>query len=57
MRSIAPRILVEASSTDRIWSISLAENDLRAENPRLWRGCNLLGFALIQVRRELEEKE
>jgi hypothetical protein len=28
----------------------LAQNDERVNNPNLWRGLNLLGFALVQVR-------
>lgn len=56
--STAPWILVEASPQDRIWGIGLAEDDPAVQNPRFWRGSNLLGFALMQVRRELlgEEK-
>lgn len=44
------RILVEASPVDRIWGIGLAQDDEKASNPNLWRGLNLLGFALMQVR-------
>lgn len=44
------RILVEASPVDRIWGIGLAQDDDRVANPNLWRGLNLLGFALMQVR-------
>lgn len=47
------RVLVEASPVDRIWGIGLAADDPRAENPRLWNGLNLLGFALMQVREQL----
>ncbi|MBW7981758.1 NADAR family protein [Enterobacillus tribolii] len=47
------RVLVEASPVDRIWGIGLAADDVRAENPRLWNGLNLLGFALMQVRERL----
>ena len=43
-------ILVEASPKDRIWGIGMAENDPNAENPNLWKGLNLLGFALMEVR-------
>lgn len=43
-------VLVEASPVDRIWGIGLAANDERALEPRAWRGLNLLGFALMEVR-------
>lgn len=46
-------ILVEASPVDRIWGIGLAADDERAENPLLWRGENLLGFALMETREKL----
>ncbi|MEO5624996.1 MAG: NADAR family protein [Dokdonella sp.] len=48
------RILVEASPVDRIWGIGLAQDDDRTNNPNLWRGLNLLGFALMQVRATAE---
>jgi hypothetical protein len=44
------RILVEASPYDRIWGIGLTADDPRAENGALWRGENLLGFSLMEVR-------
>lgn len=47
------RVLVEASPVDRVWGIGLAEDDARAQNPELWRGLNLLGFALMEVRSRL----
>ncbi len=44
------RVIVEASPLDEIWGIGLAVEDDRVENPRKWKGENLLGFALMEVR-------
>ncbi len=51
------RVLVEASPVDRIWGIGLAEDDARAQDPERWRGLNLLGFALMEVRGRLRDPE
>lgn len=45
-------ILVEASPVDKVWGIGLAQDDERVHNPNQWRGLNLLGFALMHVRRD-----
>ena len=47
------RVLVEASPVDAIWGIGLAADHADAENPDRWRGENLLGFALMEVRDQL----
>jgi ribA/ribD-fused uncharacterized protein len=47
------KILAEASPVDAIWGIGLAEDHLDAKNPKNWKGLNLLGFALMEVRDEL----
>ncbi|MBU2665111.1 NADAR family protein [Actinoplanes bogorensis] len=47
------RVLVEASPLDRIWGIGLSRDDPAAADPRRWRGTNLLGFALMDVRESL----
>lgn len=47
------RVLVEASPVDRIWGIGLAQDAAAAENPNSWKGLNLLGFALMEVRERL----
>ena len=51
------KILVHASPNDQLWGIGLAANDIRARKPTEWRGKNLLGFALMEVRDELRASE
>jgi ribA/ribD-fused uncharacterized protein len=48
------RILVEASPVDSIWGIGIAKTDEDIYNPAKWKGENLLGFALMEVRDELK---
>lgn len=45
-----PLVLTEANPDDRIWGIGMAEDSPGAKNPHLWKGLNLLGFALMEVR-------
>jgi len=47
------KVLVEASPYDKIWGIGLSKDDEDSSDPNLWRGENLLGFALMEVRDEL----
>ncbi len=47
-------ILVEASPVDAIWGIGMAEDDKNIINPEQWKGENLLGYALMQVRDRLQ---
>lgn len=46
-------IIVEASPVDPIWGVGLAETDSEIKNPLLWKGENLLGFSLMDVREQL----
>lgn len=48
------RILVEASPVDAIWGIGMAIDNPHIENPLLWKGENLLGYALMEVRDRLK---
>ena len=49
------KILVEASPYDTVWGIGMKEDDPDCRNPRLWKGENLLGFALMDVREKLNK--
>jgi ribA/ribD-fused uncharacterized protein len=50
------QVLVEASPEDLIWGIGLAQDDPGAADPTRWRGLNLLGFALMEVRDALDQE-
>ncbi len=51
--STGDRVLAEASPYDAIWGIQLSADSPDAKEPGKWRGRNLLGFALMEVRDEL----
>lgn len=46
-------VLVFANPTDRIWGSGVDALDLRSRNPERWRGLNLLGFLLMELRSQL----
>lgn len=46
-------VLAEASPGDRIWGIGLPAEHDDARDPARWRGLNLLGRALMEVRDSL----
>ncbi|CAH2213487.1 NADAR family protein [Tepidibacter aestuarii] len=51
--STGDKILVEASPYDNIWGIGMSADNENINNPLSWKGQNLLGFALMEVRDEL----
>ena len=55
LTSTGKRVLVEASPVDKVWGIGLAADDQNINSPYKWKGLNLLGFALMEVRKRLKE--
>ena len=53
--STGDKILVEASPMDTIWGIGFGKENEKAKNVAMWRGQNLLGFALMEVRDEIRK--
>ena len=48
-------ILVEAAGRDVVWGIGYGIANPKSRDPNHWRGHNLLGFALTEVREKLAE--
>ena len=46
----APKVIVAASPVDTIWGIGLSVDSKQIEDVNSWRGLNLLGFVLMEVR-------
>jgi ribA/ribD-fused uncharacterized protein len=46
-------LLVEASPTDVVWGIGLAEHHPLLSDPKNWKGTNWLGQVLTQLREDL----
>ena len=51
------KMLVEASPFDRIWGIGMGANAAGVENPKNWKGQNLLGKALRRARETIRNEE
>jgi len=54
--STEDKIIVEASPYDNIWGIGLHWREDDCLDPAKWKGQNLLGKALMEVRKQLKNK-
>lgn len=52
--STGNEMLVECAVKDTIWAIGISLKDPRRFHIEQWRGQNLLGFALMEVRKSLQ---
>ena len=51
--STGDTMLVEAAPCDKIWGIGLEKEDEKILDERNWKGTNLLGKCLMQVREQI----
>jgi ribA/ribD-fused uncharacterized protein len=49
-------VLVEASPVDAVCGIGMAADHVEVHDPTKWKGQNLLGYALMEVRDELRNR-
>ena len=49
-------LLAECAFHDQVWAIGLTMQDKKRYDIEKWRGQNLLGFALMQVRQKLTKE-
>lgn len=52
--STGNKVLVESSPVDFIWGVGLHATNPAINDPKKWKGENLLGFALMEVREHLK---
>jgi len=50
-------LIAEATRADSRWGIGLDKGDERVRRPSEWRGSNVLGWALAEVRAKLRQEE
>lgn len=50
-------VLVECASSDRVWACGVRLNDEKRFDASNWKGDNILGFALMEVREKLKQED
>ena len=53
LKNTGDAMLAECAVRDKIWGIGLSMSDPKRLNIDEWRGQNLLGYALMQVREKV----
>jgi ribA/ribD-fused uncharacterized protein len=48
-------LIAEASPSDKIWGIGLESSNPNINKPKEWEGSNILGWALMCIRKELNK--
>ncbi|CAC5399572.1 unnamed protein product [Mytilus coruscus] len=57
LKATYPNILAESSPTDLKWGTGYGQTDPNAHDSKLWRGRNLLGKALMEVREDIMKRD
>ena len=50
LKATGNAIMAEASPVDMVWGIGMTADDPNARNPERWRGQNILGDILMELR-------
>merc|ERR1719343_333289 len=56
LQGTGDRLIAEATTRDKNWGIGIDLGDPRVRDPSMWRGANILGWALMGARRALREE-
>lgn len=53
LKDTGTSLLAECAVNDKIWGIGISMNDPKRFDLNMWKGSNLLGYSLMQVRNKL----
>ena len=54
LKNTGNKILIEASPTDCIYGIGMSSSNPNIKNPQEWKGLNMLGRALMELRKKIQ---